>query len=205
MDEQMTPLPEVDLDALLDGIKARIKAALPTLKTVDDYFRVQEALTVPAVGIEISGIESNGNGDIGTEQFAVNITLSAYCVVSYKASAGQKGQRRAVSLAGAVAALVKTETWGCPVQLAEEINAVPDYFRKKTKVPEEYYCFRVDWQHAAVLGASVWDEDEGFTTVPGTPAGPDAQIFVGMAPNIGPDHVDDYEEVPQAPTTGPLL
>ena len=204
IDEEITPLPEVDLDALLNGIITKIKGKFPALKTVDDYVRVQEALTVPAVAIEITGIESDGNGDCGTEQFAAILTFSAYCIVSYKAEAGQKGQRRSVSLAGQIAALVKTETWGCPVGLAKEINAVPDYFRKKTKVPEEYYCFRVDWQHEALLGVSVWDEFDALSETQGVPAGPEARIFVGMAPNIGPDHVNDYEQVSQMPTTGPL-
>lgn len=159
MDEQITDLPEVDLDALLDGMKAAISAKFPALKTVDDYFRVQESLGVPAVALEITGIESDKDGDLGTEQFAAIIRLSAYCIVSYKATDGIKAQRRSVSLAGAVAAFVKTQTWGCPVQLAEEINAVPDYFRKKAKVPEEYYCYRVDWHHCALLGDNVWERD----------------------------------------------
>jgi len=43
----------------------------------------------------------------------------------------------------------------------------------------------VAFELPAVLGESVWD-GEGITPV---------QVFAGVAPDIGPPHIDDYEEI----------
>lgn len=149
------PFTAVDLEALLDGMIAAIKTQFPKLLTVQDYFLVQDLVPVPAVALEITGIESDGNGDCGTEQWAAAINLSAYCIVSYKQKSGKSGLRSAVSLAGAMAAFIKTQTWGCPVQAADDIHVVPDFFWKKTK-EKEYYVYRVNWQHRCIFGYGVW-------------------------------------------------
>lgn len=198
MDEQLTPdpCPEVDLDAMLDAIKTRTQAKFPALKTVEDYFRIKEKISVPAIAFEIAGIESDHIGDAGTGQFSANITLSAYCIVSYKADSGQKAKRRAASLAAAFIAFLNNEVWGCPVQLADEINAFPDVFAHHGKVAE-YEVYRVDWSHRGFLGANIWsDEAQGAVIA--------EEIYLGQAPNIGPDHVDDYRRVYDKPEVGPV-
>jgi hypothetical protein len=161
--------PELDIDALLDGINTAVKAKFLTLKTVDDYLRVQEQIAVPAVVLDIVGIEPDGNGDAGTEQFAAVITLAAYCVVTFKQENGQKAKRNAATLAGAVAAFVKEQTWGCPVQLAEKISCTPDVWPSKSQA---YECWRVEWQHSCFLGTSIWTEGGAGVTQVNVEGGP---------------------------------
>lgn len=181
-----TPVnPSCDLDALLDAIKAAIAAQFPKLKTVDDYLRldVEEPLKTPAVAVQIDGIEEDG--DSGTGQLDGEISLTAYCIVSYRTVNGVKAKRRAVSLAAALAAFVKTQTWGQPVGVAKDISAAPAFWQKKDRdgKAEEYECYAVEWRHTARFGADIWDEE--------TPS-PAKQVFIGIAPKIGTGHEDDY-------------
>jgi hypothetical protein len=48
-----------------------------------------------------------------------------------------------------------------------------------------YLVWRVEWSHEIDLGESIWT-DEGITP---------SQVFLGITPEIGLPHVDDYIEV----------
>jgi hypothetical protein len=157
-------LPELDIDELLDALKARFTAKFPALQTVDDYFRLQDAVAVPAVAFDIVGIAPDGNGDAGTGQFAAEITLAAYCIVSYKAQDGVKAKRCAASLAASVAAFVFDNRWGCPVQIPTGLECVPDVFPAKSA---QYECWRVEWKHGCFLGCNIWAEKSAFLTSDG--------------------------------------
>ena len=173
--------PSVDLDALLDSMKAAIAAQFPKLKTVEDYLRAQDVIDVPAVALEISDI-SQGDTDSGTGQLEAIITFTAYCIVSYKDTKAGKAKRRAVSLAAALMTFIKTQTWGAPIGGAKEIQAGPAFWKKQEKEETEYECWAVEWQHIARFGIDEWDEDGPMPR----------EIYLGKVPNVGPDHIDDY-------------
>lgn len=169
---------QINLTALHEAIKTGLSTAL-TGVNVDYYDRPGEKLVVPAVRFELEQITAANPSDTGTEQLEVELTFSAECVCTYK-----QGGKLAVRLLSAqVAKLVDGNRWGLPVSAGQFASAAPESFS------EEYETWRVQWAHTALLGASIWDGNGILPT----------EIWLGFAPEIGPDHVADYVQVDQLP------
>ena len=174
----------IDTDSLHTAILAAFTAQFPDAY-VGFYPRPGETLTVPAILLEMEDILADDPDDIGTEQLAVTINLNAYVVLSYKT-----GQKKALrKFAAAVMAYIRGRRWGVPVGAANVIGAHPD---KLDGQPEDYECFRVEFSHAALLGTDIFAGDGIIPT----------ELYLGYAPDIGPDHVADYirvEALPEIP------
>jgi hypothetical protein len=125
--------------------------------------------------IEMEEIESDDPDDIGTEQTPVMLRFNAYAVLDYKGS-----NKLAVrAMAAAMLHFIRRKRWGCPVGAAKTLGAFPDRIQGKE---DDYEVMRVEWEHEALLGVDVW------------PGGSlPLEVYLGIAPDIGPEHEEDYE------------
>lgn len=170
----------VDLSTLHTAIKNALAAQFPAA-AVDFYSRPGDRIASPSILFELEEIAADDPDDIGTEQLAVTLRFNAYAVLSYKA--GNKLALRA--LAASLMAFTRGKRWGCPVGAANVLGAFPDRLDGQ---PDEYEVMRVEFEHEALLGADVW------------PGGSlPLEVYLGHAPNIGPDHEDDYVRVDNLP------
>jgi len=176
---------EVDLDALHEGIVSGLRETFPeaALPTIGYYAHPGEKITVPAVFFELDGCgpASDTGGDIGTGQFNTTLEFSAYVIVTSRGKGAAQLAVRKLALALATAILGKR--WGCPITPAKITTCEPAEFISAPS--REYCCYRVAWTHDALVGTSVWDADG---IIPDT-------IYVGITPDTGPDHIDDYKAI----------
>lgn len=178
---------QVTLDELTDAIVATLQAALGESVTVVAYGenegeeesdrKRRRKLQTPAVVVEL--VEMQEGEDLGTDQLPAELRFDAYCLVS----GYDEAPRRAVrALAMAVSRAVRLNRWGLPVAPSKWIGAFPDEFSRFDL--KDFDVWRVEWSQLAHFGESVWLPD------------PDAivptEVYVGVTPDIGPDHVDDY-------------
>lgn len=167
--------PETNLNTLHDAIKAALAAKYPDA-TVDFYGRPGDRIQTPAIFLELEDIQAQDPDETGTEQLPVVLNFNAYVVLDYKV-----GKKQAVKvLAADVATFIRGKRWGCPVGAASVVGAFPDALQGRE---DAYEVMRVEFAHEALLGADIWT-DEG--PVPW-------KVYLGIWPNIGPDHVDDYK------------
>lgn len=172
-------LPEVDIEALHEAIKAAIEGEFPALESVDYYPRPGEKIATPAVFLELDSIDPDGEITPGTEQTSVTLRFAAYCVHDYRT-----GSKLAVRLlATALIGLIDSNRWGQPVGGADFTGCVPDKMRGEGN--KEYEVMRIEWTHEALLGTNIWED-------PGTEP---TQVFISEAPAIGIPHEAAYVEV----------
>lgn len=170
----------VDISDLHDSIKAELAAQF-TAATVDFYNRPGERIPSPSILFELEEITADDPDDIGTEQINVRLRFNAYAILSYKAP--NKLALRA--LAASLMAFIHGRRWGQPVGAANVLGAFPD---QVTGQPEDYEVMRIEFEHEALLGQDVWPGGELPT-----------EVYLGFAPEIGPEHEDDYVRVDNLP------
>lgn len=178
-----------DLDALHQGIVDAIKAQFPQLVTVEDYREETERvqLRIPACLLELSEMTPVLEEDSGTDQLPVQLRFEARLILGFRE---QKVKRAIRTLAGSFAAWVYQNQFGQPVEGAQVMGAYPDDFDPTL---DQFEVWRVEWQHLAFLGDTVWNGEE---FLPQT-------VLVGISPDIGTDHEDDYSVVTDAPQVTP--
>lgn len=175
----------VTIDELTDAIVAGLRAAFPAegegaIITVAAYPDERVKVATPAILVEC--IEMQPGTDPGTDQTSLDCRFEARVLVSGYESAPRKAVR---SLAAAVAHVVRQNRWGLTVAPAELIGAFPDDWRPER---EEYDVWRVEWnQTCHIGGASIWAPDPDAVTP--------SEVYVGLTPDIGPEHIDDYVQV----------
>lgn len=175
----------IDLDQLHDAIKASFKASFADC-FVDFYPRPGEKIQTPAILLEIEDIIADDPDDIGTEQLAVTLHCNAYVVLTYKA-----GQKKALKkFAASVMAYTRGRRWGQPVGAANVAGANPDTISGQ---PDDYEVMRVEFSHEALLGTDVFARSGTIPT----------EVYLGFAPDIGPEHIDDYERINEPPQISP--
>jgi hypothetical protein len=170
-----------DLDALHQAITNTIAAAFPDLKTVEFYRLDREELPLPACLLDLVEMEHD-HFDPGSEQAQLLVRFEARFVLGFRKQSAKLEVRK---LAAAFAALLrKTLRWpGVKGQGAIRlIGCFPDDFEP---VLDQFEVWRVEWQQPLWFGESVWKD---IGTTPST-------VFLGIAPEIGIPHVDDYVQV----------
>lgn len=177
----------LNLDTFQDALKSGMAAKFPGVN-VDLYPRPGERINTPAIFIEIEDIPSGDPDTSETEQTEVTINVNAYVVFDYKT-----GNKKALrTFASGVLAFVRGKRWGHPVQAAKTVGAFPDVIAGREK---DYEVFRVEFYHEAMLGDDVWTSNDPVPT----------EVWLGYAPNIGPEHIDDYQLVNELPPEeGPI-
>lgn len=180
-------LTEIDLDALQDAIEADIKAAFPDLKTVEFYGETRSDMPLPACQLDLSEWE-NYEPDPGTEQQPVLIRFEARFIIK---GVRTKASKRAIrKLAAAFSAFLYQRRWSDAANLGKKIvtgeaklkSAYRDQFDPQL---DQFEVWCVEWEQQVNLGASVWD---------GAGAAP-TKLFIGITPDIGTGHENDYFEV----------
>lgn len=174
---------QVELDAVLEAVLAKIRAQFPAFQTVEDYRDDRDRFTAPACLVELTQLEA-GPEDPGTGQLAVTARFEAHLILSFRKLAAKKEIR---ALAGAFSHFVHQNRWGLPVGPAQFIGAAPDDvtgFGGDDRL-DQFEVWTVEWEQAVHLGASEWAGANTWV----------AEVYVGYAPKIGPDHVDDYTQI----------
>lgn len=192
-DERTTPL---SITALHEAIKTTLRAAFPTSGTnavqlVDCYTRFDKKLTAtPAILFEMTAIDPSSEGDdIGTEQLYVTLSFSAHICVSYRETAAKIAVRELVT---AVMGEIWDNRWGVRGLTGAEITgAQEEQFSVEpggsgNGAMQQYESWRIDWTQDGLIGTNVWNTDpEAIPTM----------VYLGIAPLVGEEHIDDYHQV----------
>ncbi len=175
------------LNGALDAIAARMAQAFPALKTcevhagrfdADELARI--SARVPALFVSCLGIPKVTNA--GTEQADADAALAVFVLLG--SSPGLPRDVAARNVVEALVVLVQNERWGLSgCGETREIRAENLYGGKIDA--QGVALWAVSWRQLLRLGASCFDESG---TVP-------SHLYLGIDPDIGPDHVDDYLEV----------
>jgi hypothetical protein len=170
----------IDLTALHDAILAYLRAELPTIALIDDYPVLARHVPLPAILIELEGMEPGtdpGTGDLGMVG-----RFEARCIVDPLLPRAGLVAR---NLAARVGRLVYQQTFGLakPAKVGE--------IREDAMKPEldGYLCWLTPWTNYFVLG-----DDYVAPPLSGS-------VLVGMSPQTGLGHEPDYWDLnnPAAP------
>lgn len=193
----------IDLDKLHLAIATDIKARFPELVTVEFYrgegLNDRKSLTAPACLLDLTEFEASPSDDSGSGQLSVVANFEAALVISFKTPDAKRKIRK---LAASVAAWLHNHRWVNPDNTAkrlptgpcEVIGAYRDDFHgmmtgERDRPLDQFEIWKVEWRQKVDLGESVWNETG---LVPN-------QIFLGISPDIGPAHIEDYIEVTGTP------
>lgn len=177
-------LTSCDLAALHTAITDAIKTAFPALQTVE-FYRIEDrtALPLPACLLEMVEADDYARPDPGSEQQALLVRFEARFIIGFRTTAAKLAVRQ---LATAFAAFIRAHgRWagiGGQGDTPRIIGCYPDDF---DPVLDQFEVWRVEWQQELWFGDSVWNSDAIAPTT----------VYVGMAPNIGAEHVADYVQV----------
>ncbi len=166
----------LDLGVALDTVIASLAAEFDTFKTVAAEDEDRKKLAVPAIIVQMSELEPDPDKDPHTGQFPCLVRLEARIVMGHRTP---KVRREVIKAAGAVAAFVHSNRLGVAWGAATVIAVDPDDFAPQA---DSFDIWRVEWVHAADIGASYF-VDEGVTP---------SQILTSWSPDIGTAHEGDY-------------
>jgi len=170
---------EIDLSAVHQAILDAIAAAFPAVVTVADYREDRRDLPLPAILVELSDFEANPEEDPGTEQLPVLARFEARILIGFRTPNAEREIRK---LAGALGVLVHQNRWGKPVGPAELLTITPDDMDPEL---DQYVVWRVEWQQALHLGASVWTNEGDIPTT----------VLYSYEPDTGTGNEGEYEEL----------
>ena len=171
-------------DAIIADLTERYADRVYTIAAYDPFPEKNGAerlpITTPALLLDVESIDE-GEED-GTDRQPLRLTITLHCILSFRTSDTQLELRE---FAADVAARVRHNRWGlnAAVDHPQAINAQPGEF-----VPEQagYDSWRVTWEQQVYVGVNIWAGGQ----LP-------EEIYLGIAPKIGPEHVDDYFRVDQ--------
>lgn len=149
----MADAQEVDIVALHEAIKSALAVNFPGA-TVDFYARPGARLGTPGIYFELESIEPSDPDDVGTEQFDAILRFAAYCVHDFKKVDDTKARLLVRALASNVIRFVRGKRWDQPVTQATVLGAFPDSVEI-----DQNEVQRVEWEHRALIGESVWDPE----------------------------------------------
>jgi hypothetical protein len=184
------------LDAIHAAIIARLSADITGLQTCAAYPKLQRKVSIPAVLLELDGLEEDDFGD-GTADFTARFT--AYCIISPNDTDADMSVR---NLAATVAVRVSQEAdfnVDAVQRSAEILRVGEDSFKPEL---DSYLVWAVEFQLGITLGETVW------SATPATGVSV-ATITVGSLNNVGIAHsmaaggdepaADDLVPLPETP------
>lgn len=174
-------IPTLSLDEMQEAITRAVKEAFPSFKTVEfDRDDEDENFPAPACLMELTEAEPAPGNDAGSGQWPANARFEARILLPARKTAKAEVKKAAIAFA----------TWinlrrfpGLFADPCTVIGCEPDEF---TPNVERFRAWRVEWIIPAFFGDSVWNEGDAVAPT---------KVFIGLAPDIGRDHVDDYVEV----------
>ncbi len=173
------------IDELLNKIETSFRTAFPveTLPTCDMFPRLAQSITVPALLFEVTEITPGTNP--GTEQLALVVRVAVHAVTGWE---NDQADRLAANLA--ISAALHADQTGnfaaTEVGPARLVKVGPQ--KSKTEL-SGYATWTAEWTHEIHIGTSTWDATGVIPT----------QIMLGIAPDIGATHINDYFEVTGQP------
>jgi hypothetical protein len=166
------------LTEAIDAIAALLRAAMPDVPTVsaDPPPQAQRAVRMPAVYLQLTELEPLGNP--GDGRVSADARFEAYCIVDPNTPRAELACRE-------LAARVILALHAAPRPLPghghlRQLRAGDADFRPEL---DGYRLWLVEFGIELQLGAL---EPAGITPT---------EIWLGTSPDIGPPHVDDYEQV----------
>lgn len=156
----------------------------------------KEEIPVPCILLDCEEFEVDEDQDSGTEQLPTMWNFEALIIIKELNVPRARFTIRAI--AASVATWLKLKRWEIPndpdgkkfrTGAAHVTGAYRDGFNSQL---DQYAAWRVEWRQAIDLGDDYWLQPGDLV--------PD-HIWLGMAPNIGEGHKDDYVELTK--DTGP--
>jgi len=167
-------------DAMLVDLRAHYLGRVQTIEAFDPFPDIEGQdrlpLVTPALLLEIDSIDP-GVED-GTERQALNLSFLVHCVLSFRTEQIQLELRE---FAADLLNHVRYNRWGFPaaVEIPTALGAQPAEF-----VPGlmGFDTWIARWEQVVFIGSDSWSA-----------AGiPTAEVWFGIAPEIGTAHVSDY-------------
>ncbi|MDA0782415.1 MAG: hypothetical protein O2942_09160 [Proteobacteria bacterium] len=171
------------IEDLHSAILAEITTSIAGIQTSGAYPKLQTAVSVPAVFVDLSSLEPGDNP--GTEQVALVARFEARVIVN----SADNGLMKVRELAVEVAKIIHNKNFGMKTRLSRLVSIGPDSFSPEL---DAYDVWIVEWEQEFDIGLSVWD---GTGIVP-------TEILLGYVPKVGVPHEDDYFEIPTHPPLG---
>lgn len=178
---EMTNL-TTDLGALHTAIRDRIAEAFPSFATVEFYRDDEnENIQTPACILELEDFAPTDE-DPGTGEICLSLRFVASLIFTRENGPDAPLQTRLA--AAALSAFINKNRFGGRVSPARIIAGSRDDF--SPLLSGRLSIWRIEWVHAeSFFGDSVWQSDNLVPKV----------VFLGRAPNIGLDHIGDYEKI----------
>ncbi|MEL8055039.1 MAG: hypothetical protein AAGK66_02700 [Pseudomonadota bacterium] len=180
---------EPAIHTLLDAICADFLESMPELRdckphggdfTADEVKRF--SINAPSIRVACLAMSDPKKVSGGF----VDYTLKLTAVISAKQTADLDRHAAATAIVNRVLIDIADATWGL------------DIWVHPAKLPEarSLYAGAIDRQGLALWQVR-WNQCVRLT-VPDDPEPLDPAVYIGFAPDIGPDHIDDYERIGDA-------
>lgn len=164
----------LSLEVLYQAIEQQIQQHLPGVELVSFWPNIDNHIPLPAVFLDIG--EINPGQDIGTGETTLSITFEARVIVDVILA---DHYRQAVQLATQLAVLLRTQSWGLPVEPAEFQRSSQDWTRPAL---DGYTVWLVEWTQTLYLGEQEWP----------WPDQPPGTLVWGFSPDTGPGNEGNY-------------
>lgn len=173
---------ELNLVGVTETVVETLRAEFPEFKTViaeDEREERGDKVDVPALLVQLTELEPNPDSDGSDGKWPCLVHFEARIVYGFRTP---KVRRQTAASAGSIAAFVHNNRLGVGWGGAQVLACAPDEFAPKA---EQYDIWQIEWAHKADLGKSALPPHEDLP----------AHVYLGHAPEIGPEHEGNYEEV----------
>ena len=169
--------------AILADLTAAYHDRVATIALYDPFVmgadQDPQALATPALLLELEAIDPEPED--GTERQPLRLIWVAHCILSLRTASVQMELR---VFAADLMNHLRFRRWGYPgaVSDPQAISAQPGEFKPGLAGFDSYL---VRWEQVVQLGQDEWNT---AGIVPAT-------VYLGIAPEIGAEHVDDYQQI----------
>jgi hypothetical protein len=139
----------IPLAKIYSAIEQHISDAIPGLAYVGTMPDGIEVVPVPAVVLELAGLESTGN-DPGTGETPVDARFEARVIVGVDEP---NCLHVAAFAAAQLAVLLRMQSWGLAVEFAQFVRAERDWSRPEL---DSFAVWVVEWTQVIYLGEEEW-------------------------------------------------
>lgn len=169
-----------------DEYESRVEAAvmaIPWVKTFGIYPEIPAGFDTPAVFFEIE--EWADSDDTVNASQAVELTCSFYLLREFAADQwGRKAKNAALFFSNWIAGRM----FGPETKPAVFVSASPATWEKAGKALSSHSIWCVTFTQVVGVGA------DPYAPPPNAPLL--KELYIGFAPDIGPEHINDYTRIP---------
>jgi hypothetical protein len=184
------------LSIITDAIRADLREAFADRVRTIEWFdalptatgQARQAIMAPAILLGLEQIDHEESDADGSDRIPTRLYLIADCLLP---AAIDNAAAQVREFGDSVAAYVWQNRWGLQPEVwrPEALSSQPAQLEPDGA---GYILWRVMWEQLAYMGQSYWAG--GITP---------SEIYLGIAPRIGPDHIDDYWRVDALPDFNP--